>query len=252
METEGPGSFNLSYEYLFEQYSTRTDSREKIANSLVSQISHPHTLHFLDLGAGDGRLTRILASHFLCTTAVDKRSAFNERLTGIPGVEFVHSPIESLILEKPFDIGLFAYSLSGVSCESLNRAINSLFMQSSDVGRLFFLTYENGCSWDRYADRVYRELGIARNGGSDQHLRDLRSSGFEVRELDSIETLIWDTSISGLFDTLAFFFFSRAKTYIQRKEHFLRSLQEHARISDNRGAELPVVEKLYEIIRSGR
>ncbi len=249
MQSVVTNNLKLDFGSLFERYSARTDGKVKIAERVVAQAGGSSKMHLLDLGAGDGRLTRMLAPQFLKTTAVDKKPVFEDKLARIPGVEVIVSPIEKLVIGEPFDIGLLSYSLSGIPRDILRKTVDRLFAQSSDTGRLLYVTYEDGCAWDRYADIVYSALGISRNGGSLRHAAELKSAGLEVKELDSFETLIWDSSLSELYDTLAFFFVSDVRTYMHQRREFTLHLQKFAQSNGDRRVSLPVVEKLFEIMR---
>ncbi len=249
MRPEEVNSINPSFEALFERYSARTDGKAKIAASITGLAGAPADMHLLDLGAGDGRLTRLLAPQFAHTTAVDKKSSFHDQLGAIPRVTPVTSTIEDLTIARPFDLGLLSYSLSGVPPGRLREAVGSLFAQSTPEGRLFYVTYQDGCEWDCFANEVYATLNIPRNGGSSAHQSDLAAAGLQVREVDSLRTSIWDSSLNELYSTLAFFFVAKAREYLQRQNEFLPVL---ASLTQQQGAtriSLPVTEKVFEIIR---
>jgi hypothetical protein len=249
MQPEATTSLNLSFEALFERYSERTDGKLKIAASIAQLAGSEKDMHLLDLGAGDGRLTRLLAPQFASTTAVDKKPAFRAQLEAIPGVVAITSTIEDLRIDRPFDIGLLSYSLSGVPLEKLRETIDSLFAQSSREGRLFYITFEDGCEWDCYASEVYATLGIPRNGGSKLHKLDLAAVGIQTQEVDSFRTSIWDSSLDELYKTLAFFFVTHARDYIQRQNEFLSALSLLVQEVGAGRISLPVTEKVFEIIR---
>jgi SAM-dependent methyltransferase len=71
----------------------------------------PPNARILDLGAGAGRLTHPLAAAGHHVTAVDESA---EMLTHIHGVEVICSTIESLRLDRKFDVVLLASHLVNV------------------------------------------------------------------------------------------------------------------------------------------
>ncbi|NDC36655.1 MAG: class I SAM-dependent methyltransferase [Proteobacteria bacterium] len=209
-EGAGPSSFNE----LFERYSANTDGKERIAeyvNTLGKEIVRPL---LVDLGAGDGRLTRRLLQGFDEIIAIEKQPAFIPNLAVLPGVTAIASSIEDFIPTRPYDVGLLSYSLSGVPKARLQETLERLLAGRNKGGRLLFVTYADGCDWDRFTEEASYCLNLPRTGGLARHRQELSELGFTSRVVTTINTSIWGQSSTDLFNNLAFFFYKRINEYL--------------------------------------
>jgi SAM-dependent methyltransferase len=239
-------SKDVRYKDLFQKYSANTDGKEKIAAFLqgLAPANSPRVL--LDLGAGDGRLASQLTRAFDSVIAVERNDAFASMLSNIPGVQPVKSSVEDFTPAEPFDVGLFCYSLSGVSSARQQDCLNRLLTWRKPGGRLLFVTYEDGCEWDCYADTVYSELGIPRSGGLARHSQELNRNGFSVSTIGRLETSIWGSCSKSLFDNLAFFFEKKVQDDYAKQERFMQALSSLERQS-SKGVFMGVTEVIVEI-----
>jgi hypothetical protein len=231
----------------FELYSSRTDGKEIIAEEVkrLTALGRRDTL--LDIGAGDGRLTRLIAPHFHSVLAIEKNSAFSEQLARIPNAEPVFVPIQDFTPPRLWDIALLSYSLSGIPPEQLGTTLSRLFEHRRAGGRMLVVTYQDGCGWDQFAGGVYSALGIARSGGVHRHSEELVSAGFRVTPISALNTHIWAPSERELLQTLGFFFHRAGAQYYENPIRFLSLLEPHLVNLSNRGVAIPVVEQILEV-----
>ncbi len=240
-----------SFADLFELYSLHTNGKEKVAEAIISIAQEINARLLLDLGAGDGRLTRLLSSAFRSTIAVEKHPAFQIKLAAITGVTVIAATIADYIPERSFDIALLSYSLSGVPLSELSKFLDRLNAYRSHRGKILFVTYRDGCPWDLFAEEIYQLLGIGRTGGLERHMNQLSNVGCSTESLQVIESRIWGESMQDLAANLGFFFYKRAPEYFDRLEIVCDILERYVIATSENRIFLPVSEVICEICHKG-
>lgn len=239
--------YDLAYSVSFDRYSARTDGKEQIA-AAIRDIARTFGYSVLiDLGAGDGRLTRLVSPAFQETFAIEKNASFETILSSIPKVTPVINSMENVIPPKHFDLALMSYSLSGINESNLKGFLEILFRHMNPGGKLCYVTYQDGCAWDIFAGTVYDALGIPRTGGTSKHIADLARSGFTSQPIKTFHTAIWADSPEDLYHTLGFFFIKKIAEYERRIDQFLPILQDLRVNLPNGRVAMPVTEIIAEI-----
>ncbi|HWO19652.1 MAG TPA: class I SAM-dependent methyltransferase [Kofleriaceae bacterium] len=236
------------YRATFDRFVANTDGKEKLAQEIAAIARSMKAARLLDLGAGNGVLTRLVSPHFQTIVAVEQNRAFEASLALIPNAVPVISRIEDYVPVEPPDIVLMSYSLDGIPGERLGATMTTLASHLAPGGKVLFVTYEDDCPWDRYIDPVYRALGIPRTGGARRHLEDLQRAGFEARRLASVDGFIWAQDKAALYDVLGFFFIDAIDGYHASRpelEDLLAGIIET--LPDGRVA-LRAVECVFEIV----
>jgi len=203
----------------------------------------------LDLGAGDGTLTRLLAPYFRDVMAVDKNAEFERPLSLIPNVTAAIARMEDFVPPNAVDMILMSYSTSGVPGPRLGSFLSSLFEHLTPRGKILFATYEDGCPWDRFAGEVYARLGLPRTGGAARHREQIEGAGFSAERVASLDTFIWAGDLPSLFDTLEFFFLPRITHYRALREELLGKLEPFAEPLPEGRVGIKVIEVVYELLR---
>ena len=235
-----------SFAELFERYSANTDGKEKIADFINSLGDKRPGALLIDFGAGDGRLTRNLLRGFSDIIAVEKEQGFRSNLHSLPGVTVATSSMEEFRPPRPYDIGLLSYSLSGIPKPVFGQTIDRFLMHRKSEGRLLFVTYQDGCSWDLYADKLAAHFGEHRTGGLQRHQAELHAAGFDSKVVATLHTSIWGESVEALYQNLGFFCYQNIAAYVQ-DEHLLKPSLEALHITEGPRAVLPVIETIVEI-----
>lgn len=97
----------------FENYLKWTDEKEKTVEEILKIISAKQE-SLLDIGAGTGKLTKLLASKFNHITAIEpslalfktlKKECFQDKYT------LINKPFELVTLEKQYDVIIMSFSL---------------------------------------------------------------------------------------------------------------------------------------------
>lgn len=237
-----------SVDAAFQRYTARTDGKEKIADCVGRIADARGYTSLLDLGSGDGALTRLLRPHFGEVVAVEKDPAFRGALKRIEGAEVVISRMEDFSSCRKFDLALLAYSFSGIPAEQRARCLDSVRRMLTERGALLVVTFMDGCAWDRFAERIYRDLGITRQGGAKWHLAELERCNRVGSIIETVETAIWDNNAAELAETLSYFFRKNIDTYRARMlGEYLPILEEYTEILPGGQVKLPVVEAVLEV-----
>ncbi|RMD85140.1 MAG: class I SAM-dependent methyltransferase, partial [Candidatus Dadabacteria bacterium] len=168
-----------TYLQYFQQYAANTDGKQAIAEAVLRLPCAKQMA--LDLGAGDGRITRHLARHFERVIAVETNPLNEPLLTSIGDNVEVHIRDMRELDFKPFDLAIMAYSFPTDSKGKLEDFIAQLTAHRKKGGFIVAVSYAEGCPWDRYAEFVSKKLGITRTGGSAELIRRIKSVGFESR-----------------------------------------------------------------------
>lgn len=204
----------------------------------------------LDLGAGDGTLTRLLSPFFQHILAVDKNSKFERSLRLIPNVTAAIARMEEFVPPQKVDMILMSYSTSGVQGARLGPFLASLFDHLTPHGKILLATYQDGCAWDRFAGEVYGRLGIPRTGGEDRHRAQIEEVGLHAERVAALDTFIWAPALPALVDTLEFFFLPRINDYRALREELVGTLEPFAEPLPGGEVGIKVVEVVLELLRT--
>lgn len=173
----------------------RIESRRTVTNdAIVTAALEQHARTVLDLGCGEGWLSRALASHGPRVTGIDASEPLIESARALGGAEFLVVGYEELIdgratLPSPFDLIVANFALLDDRTQELLAALRNVLAPN---GRLLIQTvhplatidgaYEDGWrtetfaafpgQWPELMPWYYRTLG--------SWLRVLRDAGYEI------------------------------------------------------------------------
>ncbi|MGW2201808.1 class I SAM-dependent methyltransferase [Streptomyces sp. NPDC001774] len=125
----------------------------------VIEAAVPAGASLLELGCGAGRVTRPLVDRGFAVTAVDESAEMLEAVRErVPGVETVRSPIESLRLERRFDVVMLASFLVHTAEHAERQALlESCRRHVRDDGCV--LIQREGEGWHRQVPREREDPG---------------------------------------------------------------------------------------------
>lgn len=216
--------YEKSHHIHFERYTAATDEKEKIALAIeaISRVTGNEAL--LDLGSGDGVLTRKLATVFKSIVAVEKNLKYSTKLQDLRNVKTVFSLMEDYQPDRVFNIALMAYSLSGIGKNNLFEVMQCLLDSLSQKGKLLCVTHAEDSAWDRFASIVRHDLGISRTGGTALHLKELQDCNLKGSVLLTLPSLIRSDSLEALAEKLSFFFLREVEAYQRNIKIFTQIL----------------------------
>jgi SAM-dependent methyltransferase len=232
---------------MFSRYTARTDGKERIAKALLDLIPDSSRGLLVDLGAGDGKLAELLAPAFHRVLLIDKNDENRAALSRIKNGRALITRMEQAVPVPAFDVALMSYSLTGVPDQNIQEFLNKLFECRGPKGRVLFVTFQDGCDWDRFTTPIYTQIGRPRNGGSQAHLSLARSCGFSCQRLASFETELFDESVQMLAATLGFFFAPKHQAFFDDLSTHTKALAELTVPSKYGGVALRCVEEIWEI-----
>jgi hypothetical protein len=231
----------------FERFVAASDAKEKCAQAVGKVAQEIGASSLLDLGAGDGTLTRMLAPFFETIIAVEGRKGCEAALLRIPNTSTIIARMEDVVPPRKMDVILMSYSLPGVPSERRGPFLRSLLESLTPRGQILLVTHQDGCPGDAYAGHVSEALGIARSGGTAGHRQEIRGAGLDVELVASFDTFVWANDLASLFDTLEFFFLGHTEAYHASRAAFegvLRTLAEP--LPDGRTG-IRLVESLFKL-----
>jgi len=241
-------SYEGSHHNFFQVYTAKTDGKQKVAEAVIEIAANIGTDSILDLGAGDGRLTALLASSFSRVVAVEKNAKYEAALSAIDGVDVHIKAMQEFNTAEKFGIILMSYSLSGVPANQYSDFMESLTKRLAPGGKILFVTYADGCPWDEFAEFVCSDLGIERTGGTTLHNMELQRVGLSTELLRPVETVIWGDDLKDLAETLTFFFLRDTTGYRDNLHSYLPKLSELSTKLPTGGLNIQVTENIIEIL----
>lgn len=245
-------NFALLYADLFNRYVERTNGKAHLAEAILKLLGSTSEGSLLDLGAGNGSLTRLLAPRFEHVVTVERNAAFREQLETIPNATVTISAMEECEFSQSFDVVLASYSLTGVNSELIEPLISRIFEVLNPGGRFLICTHADHCAWDRYAEIVSQYLGMRRSGGTSHQMAQLAKGGGIGVIRASVLTDIWDQNLDDLYDTLAFFFVENVEKYSSNKPIFLPALTALAGSDVPGRVGLTVIEEVIDVLPDSR
>jgi hypothetical protein len=240
--------FHAEYGVYFKRFVNNSDEKVVIANAvrhLARNCCGGGTL--LDLGAGDASLTLRIAGAFDEVVAVEKNPIYCQRLARIGNAKVIKSEMEKIMELPEFDMALFSYSLDKVPRDELKPLLERLFEGRRDFGQILYVTYENGCPWDRFIEQVRGELGFGRKGGALAHVNEVSQAGFDVETRKVVHSSVWGHDLPELAQNMAFFMLPKVHIYNQFIDDFTSDLKQYARQHSNGLWVLDVEQKICEI-----
>lgn len=109
--------FYLTHSNSFEKYISWSNEKPKIAETILAILEDKKD-SLLDIGAGDGTLTRLLETRFAHITAIEPGAhLFDELIKTCSSTKYnlIHLPFEKTKIEEKFDIILASHSFRYIS-----------------------------------------------------------------------------------------------------------------------------------------
>lgn len=234
------------YADLFQRYTQNTDGKHKIAESVLRSQPLTARQRFLDLGAGDGILTRLLAAHFEETVAVERNAKFLSALDHIERCSTVHGTIENVEERGRYDLILLSYSLTGIEAARLPETLHRMHSWLTPRGRLVACTFDDSCDWARFAYSVSDMMQSPLRGGSAHYESLVRDAHMDCCQVSQVETKIWDDDLPRLTDLMGFFFMNAREKYTRSIQQVQEMLKQHAKHSSNH-TYIRVLENIYSL-----
>ena len=241
-----------NYPSLFKRYIESTDEKKRIAEALIERVKDKGYKTLLDMGAGDGMLTGMLAKHLERIYAVEKNQTHREKLKKFPNVRVIVEQMEKIgdkeikLIEKP-EIVLFCYSLCSLKKDWIAPTLKSAFDFLAPGGEVLYISFKDGCQWDLYTTELYRKLGLLKRGGIKQHDDDILNAGYRVKCEREIPSSIHASSLEELYKNLTFFFMPFHPQYLSSFDEYGEILQRYATVNSDGSAALAVTQEIKKI-----
>lgn len=245
-------SHDTIYAQLFTRYARNTDGKLRLARALADIFQTTSRGRLLDLGAGDGTLTGMIAPHFAETVAVERNPKFLVHLDAIPRCSPQHATIEQFVESDSglYDVILLSYSMTGVPDDQLDRVIKRLHDLRAANGKILLCSFDDACEWSRFASAASKQCGTVLKGGTSCYLAKLEKAGAHASVVRQVRTLIWDENIPALTDLMAFFFVNRLPLYLRHIAAITRQVEQHSfdQIAEGgRRRAMRVIENIIEV-----
>lgn len=240
------------YADLFEKYVQAADGKKLIGNALAEIASAYPDAHVLDVGAGSGEITGIVASAAGRVDAVDPNRYMVADLKKLSQRCANVSPIEGRLQDfspsEHYDLIILSYVLESIGGNDVQEHAKRLHGYLRPGGRMVGVTFLDGCDWDAYSASVESLVPYKRTGGTGRVFNHLRQSGLNTRIIRIVDTHIFAPSLDELYLTLGFFYKRVMDNYIRLSGTLSSELRKFT--TKDRGGELclGVKEVIYEII----
>lgn len=241
------GLKNQQYHNLLERFITHSNEKTVLAEYLRTFVKKTGSELFIDLGAGDGNLTDKLADMFANTVAVEKNECNCYELEQIPGVEVVNGSIQNFHTLTPYNLALFAYSITGVPDEDLKDVLTRLDSAREENGKLVVATFTEDSPWAKFVTEVREELGIKMLGSVQEQVERIEEAGFETVNHTELSCGIWGHDVKDLAHNLAFFFHANIASYIDNLDYFAEKLEKYISVSPDRVG-ITLYHQVFEIV----
>jgi len=189
----------------FKKFLSWTNEKQKTAQEILKIVGDKKD-SLLDIGAGDGTLTRLLADNFDHVTAIEPSSSLFETLKQTCNHDkytLVNQPFESVSLEKKFDVILVSFALQYIPdyAQEIVRMKDLL----KDSGILLVIEIDQVKSELDIFHRKYRKDVLGTNSSEAVSLAfgDLLKKTFNVQEI----TFSTRLSIPSVDDAMSIFDF---------------------------------------------
>jgi hypothetical protein len=242
-----PTDYERTYAERFRRYTAHTDGKRKLAEIVREFAASRNLRYLLDLGAGDGELTRHLVGAFDESIAVDRNAAFRAPLCRVGVDRCLMQSMEHVDYAMlRYDCVLLSYSLNGFRGEQLAHLLDQLQESILPGGRFLLCTEANTGRWHSFAGAVSELLDLDRASGSSSDVARLQEIGITPTKLATVQTQIWGDSVSDLASTLSCFFMKVLGSYDYQDRRVAELLADYTVPLSSGGVKLIVEESVYE------
>lgn len=246
-----PMDENDIYRYSFDLYTKHSNAKRKVANSIIDFMESRNLSTVMDVGAGNGVLTRELLRFTDHVYAVEPNELFWPALQELhsAGLRFVGKKAQDLetARDDKFDLVLMSYLLDSVPAEQVQPICDTVATYLNDNGAMVGVTYVDGCPWDAYMLAVESIFGTRRSrGGLSRMYPLLRDLKYTIENVAIVRTEIWADSLRQLFDSTVFFHRRIAAEYLADADRLMPILEKYSHRTREH-YELHVDEVIYQI-----
>lgn len=240
-----------SYANLFERYVRAADGKQVVGRALAKLLAGIPNAQVLDMGAGRGEITEIMASRAQRVDAVEPNEHLIIELKKIvdrkPNIHAISGSLEEFSTNRRYDLIVLSYVLESIRSDEAMRHMRRLFELLRPGGRVVGVTFLDGCDWDAYSAAVERLVHYGRAGGTGRVFDRLRDAGINARLIETLNTHIAAATPEELYQALGFFYKRQLSRYIERYGTLSSELMRYANVSKSR-AFIEVKEVIYEIL----
>jgi hypothetical protein len=237
------------YSEHFKNFLDCTNEKKAIAKAVIAIARQTGKCELLDLGAGDGELTKLVAPGFKHVTAVERNRSFFDGLKRIRNADVRLTSFAELKEIPKFNLALMSYSFSGVSIDYLEKFLAFLGKNRADArSKIIFVTYEDYSPWAIYMRDVYGVLSKPIEGGTHWHERQLKQAGYKTARLQRVFSSTSAESLSALVESLSFIATPKVSLYQHDKQFFEDLLRHTARENSDGSWTLDQIHNVIEIL----
>ncbi|MBW3538091.1 class I SAM-dependent methyltransferase [Candidatus Parcubacteria bacterium] len=237
------------YAGLFERYAQHTNGKQIIGTRLAKLADTFHKARILDVGAGNGSISRMLLPHADYLHSIEPNPQFTAALTSLAsdGYGFSITSVQDFDgVGTPYDLIILSYVLESIEPDEWNRILRKLYGLLSNHGRIIGVTYLDGCGWDSFAAIAASLSGSKRQAGLGYVTKKAREAGFNLSVLEIVDTEIWGKTLQNLYYNLEFYFVKRMEVY-EGKQQQLKSELSKLTVEKNDRTILSVQEVIFEL-----
>lgn len=237
------------YTDLFDKYTNNANGKQVLASALSRIMQETSRKSLLDIGAGNGEITRLIAPHFEGVDVIEPKRKYVEHIKNlnIANLSAFESDIQSYQTQKRYDSILLSYVLESISIADYPAIFEKLKAILNLKGNIYCATYLDGCDWDEFSYIVKARIDLARTGGFYRVLSSIRDCGYSIREREIVSTQIYGESLENLYENLAFFFKRGLDQYINHKQDLIAILERYTERSNDGRFYIEVKEVIFNI-----
>lgn len=174
-----------SYERGLRDYTKRSDEKMLLANAVHQIIVKEHVLSLVDIGAGEGTFSSMVAPAINDYVAIEKRKENAEALR-FKGLNVVEADFPTH-LDRTFDMALAAHSIP-TEKDKVGPFVEGLIKATKENGVVCIITYKTDKDlWYEFANDVLRENWHGKNYDTYEMLFDIlkRYGDVSVERIDA-------------------------------------------------------------------
>lgn len=174
----------------FEKFIRWSDEKSKIAAAILSVVNQKRE-SLLDIGAGDGSLTRLIEAQFDHIAAVEPGVRVFDQLSATCSTNkytLVHAPFEETRLEGPFDIIIASYSFRYISNSFVQLCRIRDLLKDSGAFILIDVAPKSDF-WEFYLKHEKDVIGINKANPDEYDYSGILKKIFNVQEVHFNSTL---------------------------------------------------------------